>query len=274
MDLAFPTPNPNPTVQEIIERRLASFDYLQRVHGGTICWLNTVHLSRRDFDSFNWATERSVVNAAAAAPLNSLHYFYLGGSLQSILDMDFTSLSDYLRALHTLMKEYETLIGAMDSPPKNKIAGVGRRLFRSRMKSGEFSPMGHSGPSSPTESRPRPKSQSLHPQQSTVSSISSTGSEKNYRDFIYLKVFHLPFVPDVYETFLSLCETLTSVYRKLWHLVGSGPVSPEHHEIICKIDDKIRRHLINPTIKDVDALSRNVIYEETTRLDSLLIQAK
>ena len=98
-------------------------------------------------------------------------------------------------------------------------------------------------------------------------------------DFHHLTLYQLPFVPDVYETFLSLCEILIQCYKQIHTLIQqeghtSMQAQQESYELLVKIDDKIKKQFISPTVKDIDSLSRSLLYEETTKLDSLLIQAK
>jgi hypothetical protein len=214
---------------------------------------------------------------------SAVHYFYLGGSINHLMEMDHLSLLDYVKMLLALIKEYETLTGTADATPKNKIAGVGRRLFRPRMKSGDHSShilgdgasiiSSYSGGSSNNGngggSRSRLSSFS-HNHMTTNNNTQST------TEFQHLKVYHLPFIPDVYETFVSLCETLIEAFKYVNTLVESAPpaIYHESYETLCKVDEKIRKNVIMPTVKDIDSLSRSLIYEETTKLDGLLIQAK
>lgn len=195
------------------------------------------------------------------------------------------SLPDYLRTFHNLLKEYETLIGTTESSSKNKIAGVGRRLFRSRLKSADHAEYINTGNNGKTTSSSTSKGRPLSA--SAVSSSHGGGitpasplflSHHNH-DFHHLTLYQLPFVPDVYETFLSLCEILIECYKQIHTLIQqeghtSMQAQQESYELLVKIDDKIKKQFISPTVKDIDSLSRSLLYEETTKLDSLLIQAK
>ncbi|CAN6638304.1 hypothetical protein TRVA0_017S00254 [Trichomonascus vanleenenianus] len=281
-------------IQDIVEKRVASLEYLRKVHGGTICWLNTVQIAKKDFDGLYWDDHRQ------QPPLNALHFFYLGGSIPSIYGHDGQTLTEYLKAFLNVLKEYEILIGSNESTPKNKIAGVGRRLFKSRLKSADHSAAygsmitSSSSVSIITSNDMKAKSTALSlshhhnnlhnsspaSQQSHLSPLSSNAAlppsiqVAGGHEFSYLAVYHLPFIPDVYETFLSLCEALIDAYKHIRDFIRAGPVHHDSYELLLKVDDKLRKYVISPTVKDIDALSRSLIYEETTKLDGLLIQAK
>lgn len=266
-------------VQEIIDKRISSLDYLRRVHGGKLCYLNTVQLSKQDFEQIYWDENKQ------HPPLNSLNYFYLGGSLNTLFEHNQHSLSDLLKSFVAMLKEYETLTGIHENTPKNRIAGVGRRLFRGRLKSNTHdhqtiteNTLSLSTVKSRQQSSSNSSGNAISPVSSTfsgASSVISTTTTLNGHEFHHLNVFHLPFIPDVYETFVSLCESLIEAYTQIKQIAKTQSViTHDCYELILKIDDKIRKFIISPTIKDIDTLSRSLIYEETTKLDSLLVQAK
>lgn len=244
---------------------------------------------------------------------SALHYFFLGGALNNLLELEHLSLLEYVKLLLALIKEYETFTGATDSTPKNKIAGVGRRLFRSRIKSNDntndpSSMMANSSSSTNSSMNTNNNNNSTNNNNNNSNSksrLSSFGSShlhqhtangnnhgnsgssnanniqlhnlsSQFQDFQHLKIYHLPFLPDVYETFVSLCETLIIAFKYIGTLLEAAPSATiqESYDLLCKVDDKLRKYVITPTVKDIDTLSRSLIYEETTKLDGLLIQAK
>lgn len=112
----------------------------------------------------------------------------------------------------------------------------------------------------------------------TSSSGNAGGTNKNgandsMGEFSLLAVMHLPFVPDVHETFVSLCDIWIAAYRHMLEF-SQGTQTSADLEALLSLDDWIKTELISPVIQKVDMLSKTLVYEESNKLDSLLIHAK
>lgn len=96
------------------------------------------------------------------------------------------------------------------------------------------------------------------------------------QEFTILTICHLPFIPDLHETFLSLCDMLIEAYKHINSFTATTSLSILHetYDILLTIDDIIKKDFISPTIQGLDMLSKSLIYEETTKLDGLLIHTK
>lgn len=124
-----------------------------------------------------------------------------------------------------------------------------------------------------------------------------------YEDYPHLIIHHLPFTPDMYETFQSTCDVLIDAYRRIEHLIllsvnpsailttatssntrdqqpGPGQaqtalpepqtITHESFALLVKLDELVKNQVITPTIKGIDTMSKTVVYEETKRLDNIL----
>lgn len=108
------------------------------------------------------------------------------------------------------------------------------------------------------------------------------------KEFPHLIICHLPFTPDMYETFMTLCEVLIEAYRRIntflqipntaTQITSNNNnlvvASHESYNILLKVDDHVKRYIIGPTVRGIDMLSKSVIYDETKRLDGILIHSK
>lgn len=162
-------------------------------------------------------------------------------------------LNEFLKQLLQLFREYESLKSAGESS-RNKISGVGRKLFRSRKSDA-----------------------GLEPVKSRASSISGPSPTSPTSvvpgEYLHLKVFPLPFPPDICQTFLSLCDSLIQTYRHIERSLDNHVnLTIENYELLCKVDDKVNKHFVNPTVKEIDSLSRSLIYEETSKLGARLVR--
>lgn len=137
---------------------------------------------------------------------------------------------NYLKAFLALMKEYETFSSAETT--KHRLSGVGRRFFRTKSKNDKI----EENSSAPLE-------------------------------FTHLTIYRLPFVPDMYETFGSVCAILVDAYSKILELPGKGP---ESYDLLVKLDERIKRGVLDAFVKDVDMMSKNVVRDEALKIESLL----
>jgi hypothetical protein len=193
----------------------------------------------------------------------------LGGSLPLLIAKHEPSLNEFLKQLLHLLREYENLKSSSGDVTRNKISGVGRKLFRSRKSDAGLEPVKSrassiSGPSSvPTGSSVG----------GGAGPSSPTGGVPVSGDYLHLNIFPLPFTPDIYQTFLSLCDSLIHTYRHIERCLDNHlNLTHENYELLCKVDDKINKNFINPTVKEIDSLSRSLIYEETSKLGARLVR--
>ncbi|AOW06194.1 hypothetical protein B0I72DRAFT_135015 [Yarrowia lipolytica] len=156
------------------------------------------------------------------------HLFCLGASLPHMIVSNTTQQS-YLRSFLALMKEFETFSSAETT--KHRLSGVGR-FFRAKTKNDKSEES-----SAPVE-------------------------------FTHLTIYRLPFVPDMYETFGSVCAILVDAYSKILELPGKAPDS---YEMLLRLDERVKRGVLDAFVKDVDAMSKNVVRDEAMKIESLLV---
>lgn len=81
----------------------------------------------------------------------------------------------------------------------------------------------------------------------------------------------MPFSPDYYETFLTICEVLLKAYNHILQI--NNDTDNINLLAMTRIDEIIRTDIISPVIQHIDILSKSIVYEETTKLDSHLIHS-
>lgn len=185
----------------------------------------------------------------------------------SMLAARYTSLPDLLKALTGVFKDYENLKKSTADPTATrKMAMVGKRLFRQRKESQSGDKM--------TGAQDRRRSGGSW---STLSNSTEKVASSPEVDLHYLVVYHLPFMPDVYQTFVSLCESLLNCYRLILHYLeeedNNQGLKSEVFEILLKFDNRVNKNIVAPTIKDIDSLGKGLAYEDTSKLNRMLIRA-
>ncbi|KAL6080001.1 hypothetical protein QOT17_000384 [Balamuthia mandrillaris] len=242
------------SLEALLEKRLANFDYLKRVHQGSALWMNTLQLTKEDLARFYLhKTQRkktltsltsngplSISPSAASsfsssssshAPTNtndtflqkrSESWFYMGISLAPLITVD--TAETFLHAFLTFWEEYEdwTEKGGPDQEIPSGAAGTN-----------------YSGKKTP---RKRSKREYL-----TTPNIPST---LDYLEIVY-SLFDL--LVHLYKKLLSLCATLTTTQIKT----------------AFKIDARIKNHVLTTVSKELEKLALATLDEQMASVGNL-----
>lgn len=77
-------------------------------------------------------------------------------------------------------------------------------------------------------------------------------------EYTHLLTPSLPFDPDYFETFATLCDVLTDCYARIMSLIPSpAQCAPGISEIFAKADARLRRIIVSGLVKDFEEASRN-----------------
>lgn len=263
--------NPHAIYQQIHEtsaKRMATIEYMRKVHEGNIYYFSTLHYS-----------------PAALQSLPSLHplkmgrraynYLVLGNSLPALLELNAGSALEYLKALSALLQEFETYqnLSGVDSTGNSLSRGRMGQMFKSGMGLGIGKGRRASTATDAIALPPNgdmlglPKS-SMDPHSPLESSpINASGHE-----FLHLVTPHLPFEPDFTTTFATLCDTLIDMYARLLDLVAS----PEQcnaavAEAFAKADKAVRKILVANVLREFEDSTRAGVKGEVAGLGRLVL---
>jgi hypothetical protein len=108
-----------------------------------------------------------------------------------------------------------------------------------------------------------------------ASVISFAGSESDLlpgEEYTYLLTPSLPFEPDFFETFATLCDVLIDAYTRLLGLLPtprecSTPVA----ELFAKCDGKIRKIIISGVVKEFEDQSRQQAKQELAGISRVVL---
>ncbi|KAF9195037.1 hypothetical protein BGZ51_006001 [Haplosporangium sp. Z 767] len=90
------TPRTQPTSNEILLKRVTTWEYLAHVHGGKAAYYNTIVLTEADLRRYY---------TPEAVQRRTYQFFLLGTSLANVLDIP--HLSDYAKSLSAILQEFE-----------------------------------------------------------------------------------------------------------------------------------------------------------------------
>jgi len=77
-------------------------------------------------------------------------------------------------------------------------------------------------------------------------------------EYTHLLTPSLPFDPDYFETFATLCDVLIDCYTRIMSLIASpSQCAPGISEIFTKADARLRKIIVSGLVKEFQEASRN-----------------
>ncbi|KAF3089030.1 hypothetical protein TWF569_000644 [Orbilia oligospora] len=262
------------TVHEIAEKRINTLDYLRRAHEGRVFWYNTVQFTREDLPRRVQPDQRKLSKRAAT-------FFVLGQSIPSVLDLATSNPIDYLKALNSLLAEFDAYQATHDGTSTSSAAkGMGRvKLWSTRnsaqkvRRSSSAAQGGIDGLYHFTAMDALEKARTngfMHHNPLPFPNgghSSSNSDDPNGDDFSYLVHSSLPFEPDYYETFATLCDVLIDAYSRVLTLINSPTAcSVGVGDSFIKADAKIRKTVLSTVVREFEDASRTSIKTEIVSL--------
>ncbi|RHZ56772.1 uncharacterized protein CDV56_107332 [Aspergillus thermomutatus] len=259
-------------------KRISTLDYLRKAHEGRIYWFNTVHFSRADISRIPYFDTRKLSRRA-------INYLLLGLSLPPILDVN-SSPSEYLRALNALLIEFEafqqvhppdgssssTLARARIPQMFKRAAHAGTKGRRASSATEIGLPMQYSDPSD-LKSMTGNIASSTTAAAAVVSFPTSEASELlPGEEYSYLLTPSLPFEPDYFETFATLCDVLIDCYTRLTSLVSTPSVcTVALGEMFSKADAKLRKIMVTGVVREFEDASRTSAKNEISGVSRVVL---
>lgn len=269
--------NPNSiyqTIQETSTKRMATIDYLRKVHEGNIFYFSTLHYTPSGLNSNIPSLQTHKLARRATS------YLLLGYSLPLLLDLNAGSPLEYLKTLSALLQEFETyqnLSGYDGSGSSLSRARVGQ-MFKSGMGLGKGSAMRTGRRQSATTD-----SIALDTHKLNMLGLPQSGADagspqdvpspiSSGHDFHHLLTPHLPFDPDFGTTFATLCDTLIDTYASLLSQI-SGPdiCTPAVGEAFAKADKAVRKILVSNVVQEFENSTRQGVKGEVAGLGKLVL---
>ncbi|KXT06838.1 hypothetical protein AC578_7132 [Pseudocercospora eumusae] len=271
--------NPNTIytqIQETATKRMATVEYLRRLHEGDIFHFNMYHYSQGSLSSIPSMQHHKLGRRAT-------NYFLLGYSLPAVLDMNSGSPLEYLKALSALLTEFEEYQNLSGFDASGNVVSKGRMgsMFKAGMG---FGGRGAKGRRSSTAIVP--DHLSMDTRQAELLGIPNSGRGSDVgspqdmsspinpsgHEFAYLLTPHIPFEPDFHTTLGTLCDTLIDVYAKLMEIIG-GPdnCSVAVGDAFGKADKAIRKILVANAIREFEDNTRAGVKGEMAGLGKLTL---
>ncbi|KKZ60392.1 hypothetical protein EMCG_04875 [[Emmonsia] crescens] len=264
-------------IHQTSSKRISTLDYLRKAHEGRVYWFNTVHFSKSDLSRMSYFEQRKLSRRAT-------NYLLLGLSIPPILDVSSTPF-EYLRALNALLTEFETFQqvhpadgNASSSLARARIPHMFKRSAHSGAKGRRTSSATEIGLPMQTSDPSDIKAMTGNIATSSNSSAATSYPNADSSDLLpgeeytYLLTPTLPFDPDYFVAFSSLCDVLIDCYKRLIALVSEPSVcSVVVAEMFNKADSRLRKVMIAGVVKGFEDASRNDVKLELMGVNKVLL---
>jgi hypothetical protein len=268
-------------------------------HEGRVYWFNTLLFDKPDLARMPYFDSRKLARRAT-------NYLLLGISLPTVIDLNSNSATEFLRSLNILLTEFEAF-QALHSESGTSASSLSRarlpHMFRRagpsiakgrRSSNANTSTMSGSGAVALDSGLPLDLSDSFSGTNSMLSGSSASlaggntppsippasvinfaASETDLlpgEEYTHLLTPSLPFDPDFFETFATLCDVLIDTYTRLLSLIPTprecaGPVA----DMFSKVDARVRKIIIQGVIKEFEDTSRAGVKGEVANVGKVVL---
>ena len=244
-------------------------------HDGRVYWYNTLFFTKADVARMPYFETKKLARRAT-------NYLLLGLSLPNVLDLNNTNPLEYLRSLNALLAEFESYQHArpFDGNPSSslsraKIPQMFKRAAHGGTKGRRSSAAAEIGlpiaQNDYGDGKQGSNSGNLGP---STNLTFATGDQDLMpgEEYSYLLTPTLPFDPDYFETFATLCDILIDCYTRVTALISSpSAVTTGTAEVFAKADARVRKILVAPVVKEFEDASRQGIRTEFGGLGKVLV---
>ncbi|KAK3377913.1 hypothetical protein B0H63DRAFT_451746 [Podospora didyma] len=274
-------------IQETANKRISTLDYLRKAHEGRVYWFNTLLFDKPDLARMPYFDSRKLARRAT-------NYLLLGISLPTVTDLNSNNPVEFLRSLNTLLSEFESFQqlhsenGGTSSSSLSRARlpqmfrratpgypGKGRRSSSATDSAGYPTLDSSDNPADDNNHHPFPADPISAAAAAPASVINFASSEVDLlpgEEYTHLLTPTLPFDPDFFETFATLCDVLIDTYTRFLSLVPTprecgGSVA----ELFTKADSKVRKLLVQGVIKEFEDASRTGAKTEVANVGKVVL---
>ncbi|KAF5227957.1 hypothetical protein FAUST_11435 [Fusarium austroamericanum] len=252
-------------ITELANKRIATLEYLRKAHEGRIYWFKTYLFDKTDLGRMPSLDARKLGRKAT-------NHLLLGLSLPTIVDLYSSTSIEFLRSLNSLLSEFDSF------QQLHGESSTAASLTRARLPSMFRRPGG--------KSRRSTSAADMHPLVDEMAPMPSAGgpapSVMNFaasetdllpgEEYTYLLTPSLPFDPDYFETFATLCDVLIDCYTRFLALVPSpkdcsAPVA----ELFTKADSRVRKIIVQGLVRDFEEQSRSHVKTEVATIGKVVL---
>ncbi|KKY32571.1 hypothetical protein UCDDA912_g07465 [Diaporthe ampelina] len=275
-------------IQEMANKRISTLEYLRKAHEGRVYWFNTLLFDKPDLARMPYFDARRLARRAT-------NYLLLGLSLPTVIDLNSSTPTEFLRAFNVLLTEFDSFqqlhsdTGSTASslsrariPQMFRRATPSSKARRSSSANNEiFYEAGDGGISSTNGGSMSGQAASngaftvgngLGGSASVVSFGQSEADLLPGEEYVHLLTPSLPFDPDFFETFATLCDVLIDAYARLLSLLPTPrECNATVAELFTKADSRVRKIIVQGIVKEFEDTSRNGVKTEVANVGKIVL---
>ncbi|KAI0152875.1 hypothetical protein GGR57DRAFT_160881 [Xylariaceae sp. FL1272] len=264
------TPSLHHHIQELANKRISTLDYLRKAHEGRVYWFNTLLFDKPDLARMPYFDSRKLARRAT-------NYLLLGLSIPVVLDLNSTTALEFLRSLNTLLTEFDsyqqihTENGVNSSSlSRARLPQMFRRQGGKGRRQSGAADLGD--PNAPSFNK---DGSALNAAPASVISFGLGGEGNDLipgEEYTHLLTPNLPFDPDFFETFATLCDVLIDCYSRLMSMLSSPKdCTPLIAELFAKADSRVRKIIIQGVVKEFEDSSRSGLKQEVASVGKVVL---
>ncbi|KAL2278889.1 hypothetical protein FJTKL_14063 [Diaporthe vaccinii] len=275
-------------IHEMANKRISTLEYLRKAHEGRVYWFNTLLFDKPDLARMPYFDARRLARRAT-------NYLLLGLSLPTVIDLNSSTPMEFLRAFNVLLTEFDSFqqlhsdSGSTTSslsrariPQMFRRATPSSKVRRSSNANNEILyEAGDGGISSTNGGSMSGQSASngaftvgngLGGSASVVSFGQSEADLLPGEEYVHLLTPSLPFDPDFFETFATLCDVLIDAYARLLSLLPTPrECNAAVAELFTKADSRVRKIIVQGIVKEFEDTSRNGVKTEVANVGKIVL---
>lgn len=210
------------------------------------------------------------------------NYLLLGLSLPTVIDYNSSTPLEFLRSLNVLLNEFDSFQqlhsengSSAGSLSRARLPNMFRRAGpggKGRRTSGAANDIGY--PLEPTDSNGGSGGGGGGaPGNNSVMSFATSETDLlPGEEYIHLLTPSLPFDPDFFETFATLCDVLIDFYTRLLGLLPTPrECTPPVAELFTKADSRVRKIIIQGVVKEFEDSSRAGVKTEVANVGKVVL---
>jgi hypothetical protein len=205
------------------------------------------------------------------------NYLLLGLSLPTILDLNSQNAFEYLRALNALLNEFESF-QSIHPPDGSSSSSLSRARIPAMFKRAATSGKSRRTSSAAEIGLPLDSSSDMviTPASATPPSFPASSDFSSEllpgEEYQHLLTPSLPFDPDFYETFATLCDVLIDSYTKVMGMISSPSACvPGVGEMFAKADAKVRKIIVGGIVKEFEDACRGGVKGEVAGIGKVVL---
>jgi len=263
-------------IVQLANKRIATLDYLRRTHGGRVYWFNSYLFDKTDLSRMPCFDPRRLARKAT-------NYLLLGLSLPVLVDLYSSTPLEFLRSLSTLLSEFDSFQQLRNDSSASLTRARLPNMFR---RPGTKSRRSTSAADATVEEAAAASGMTagggggggmggLSPGASAPSVMNFAASESDLlpgEEYAYLLTPSLPFEPDYFETFATLCDALIECYTRFLTMVPTprectAPVA----ELFTKADARVRKIIVQGIVKEFEDSTRANVKTEVASIGKVVL---